>query len=163
MADQNNVTLNCNTANYITNIEYTGTFNHPDVSTGSISATSNSDRTSWTVTIYCNRQGSEQVAADFRALFNDPPATHMYADKIVDSIPGKLNFYASFRMTTSNGGSFDIYLGQGHHDFENNWWLGSNKLTNVPTGTKTLGQWDPRVQVDVRTTDHKTFLFTPIS
>jgi len=159
MASKNDVTLKCNTANYITNVEYTGTFNHPNVSTGSITATPSGDKKIWTVTIYCDRKGSDQVAADFRALFN-PPALHMYADKVIDSVPGKLNFYASFKMTTSDGGSFDIYLGQGHHGTTNNWWIGSNNLTNVPTSAKTLEQLNPRVKVDVRAPDHKTFLFT---
>ncbi len=163
MADKNEVTLTCNTANYITNFAYTGTFVHPDVSTGSITATSSGDKKIWTVTIYCDRKGSDQVAADFRALFRDPPAVHMYADKIIDEVPGKLNFYASFKMTTSDGGSFDIYLAQGHHGTTNNWWIGSNELTNVPTGAKTLEQRDPKVKVDVRAPDHESFLFTKIS
>lgn len=162
MPSQNDVTLKCDTANYITNVEYTGTFNHPDVSTGSITATPNGDKKIWTVTIYCDRHGTDQVAADFRVLFNDPPASHMYAETIIDSVPEKLNFYASFKMTTSDGGSFDIYLAQGHHGSTNNWWIGSNSLTNLPTGTKTLKQPDPKVEIDVRAPDHKSFLFTKV-
>ena len=87
----------------------------------------------------------------------------MYADKILDAVPGSLNFYASFRMTTSDGGAFDIYLGQGHHGTTNNWWLGANDLTNIPTGAKTLEQRSPKVKIDVRAPGHKTFLFTKVS
>ncbi|MEI1721775.1 hypothetical protein [Acinetobacter baumannii] len=83
----------------------------------------------WTITLDCDRSGSSQVANSYVQLLQK--GSHMFADsQSSGDTPSELNFYFGVNFETAST-SIPVYLAQGHYVAHNNWWFGSQALTNI--------------------------------
>jgi 1-phosphatidylinositol phosphodiesterase len=144
MSSSNTVNIKSKTTNLtITKITYlSDTLNAPG-GTAAPTIEKQSD-TSWTITLKCDRSGSEAYADSFNDVSGG--AYHEYApdDGGAGKQPDKLNFYFGVSITFAykNGSTTTtavapvVYLGQGHYSTTNNWWIGGRD-TVVNTDNKT--------------------------
>ncbi|CAG9297059.1 hypothetical protein [Celerinatantimonas diazotrophica] len=93
-----------------------------------------------TITVKAGRHGTSRCADWFNSSV-DGVYSRMIHTLGGDNKPKELNF-AIKGVLVINGTSFNICLGQGHHDSNNNWHLASDKMTadeNAKNGT--LGEY----------------------
>lgn len=93
-----------------------------------------------TITVKAGRQGTSRCADWFNSSV-DGAYSRMIHTLGGDNKPKHLNFAIKGELVI-NGTSFNICLGQGHHDSRNNWHLASDKMTadeNAKNGT--LGEY----------------------
>jgi hypothetical protein len=87
----------------------------------------------WGIEIKCGRKGSSGVAGQFINMSGGTGHTFCPTAKS-DRAPRDLNFYLGIKVRFSvNSENYyaNIYLGQGHSDNRNNWWVGSPNIINT--------------------------------
>mgnify|MGYP000096947955 CR=1 FL=1 len=95
-----------------------------------------------TLDIRAGRHGSSGPAADFGAGITQVNAMGLKtAWPHLTLLPNDLNFvvFGNLTFTFSSGETATcdgIRLGQGHHGFDNNWWIGDKQCLTIPDSNK---------------------------
>eukprot|EP01059_Diplonema_ambulator_P004460 TRINITY_DN1416_c0_g1_i5.p1 TRINITY_DN1416_c0_g1~~TRINITY_DN1416_c0_g1_i5.p1 ORF type:complete len:177 (+),score=55.19 TRINITY_DN1416_c0_g1_i5:364-894(+) len=91
------------------------------------------------ILVKAGRQGSAGVAAAF--VTGVTIVNVLVTDHVIDALPHDMNFaiFGNLTVSFSTGETAvcdNFRLGQGHHETSNNWWMGSERCTSVPTTQK---------------------------
>lgn len=144
--------------------------NPPKPSIESSPSSSQKNSTDWTITLDCNRNGSESTAQGFLQAtggenFEYPAALAMASNT---RSPNELNFYfdVTLTITNDNGGQIvsQLYLAQGHYDTSNNWWMGGTNISNVPGGNALFCVIENNTLADILTlnsSNDSSFVISP--
>jgi len=113
----------------------------------------------WIITIDCGRKGSDAVGNEWVKATGG--ASNSFApDGGGSPPPKKLNFYYGLTVSTVNGNSTTLYLGQGHYPNVNNWWVGGVDVTAIQNkAVLALGSGSTRETYAISGT-HDSIVFT---